>query len=73
MGRCVSFRLLCRVVFVCFCLIIACFYHGGGSGYDRREDKIEMKKLKDEFNDKPLNADVFLEQDEGVSKLDRKC
>ncbi|CAB3985897.1 adhesion G- coupled receptor G2-like [Paramuricea clavata] len=53
------FRLLYRVVFFCFCLIFACFYHGGGSRYDRCEDKTELNKLKmkEEFNDKPLNAE----------------
>ncbi|CAB4041391.1 Hypothetical predicted protein [Paramuricea clavata] len=67
MGRGFNFRLLYRVVFFSFCLIFACFYHGGGSEYDRRENKV--KKLKDEFKDKPLNVDVSLEQDERVSNL----
>ena len=62
MGRGFNFRLLYRVVFFSFCLIFACFYHGGGSEYDRREDKTEPKKLKDEFKDKPLNVDVSLQQ-----------
>ena len=69
MGRGFSFRLLYRVVFFSFCLIFACFYHGGGSGHDRREDKTEPNKLKDEFKGKPLNIDVSLEQDERVSNL----
>jgi hypothetical protein len=69
MGRGFSFRLLYRVVFFSFCLIFVCFYHGGGSEYDRREDKTEPIKLKDEFKGKPLNVDVFLEQDERVSNL----
>ena len=61
-----SFRLLYRVVFLCFCLIFACFYpHGGGSGYDSQEDNTESNKLKDES----LNDDVFLKQDEYVSNL----
>ncbi|CAB3993846.1 Hypothetical predicted protein [Paramuricea clavata] len=51
MGRGFSFRLFYRVVFFCFCLIFACFYHGGGSEYDRREDKTEPNKLKDEFKE----------------------
>ena len=72
MGRGFSFRLLFRVVFFCFCLIFACFYHGGGSEYDRREDKTEANKLKDEFNSKPLNDDAFLEQDIGVPGEDTK-
>jgi hypothetical protein len=62
MGRGFSFRLLYRVVFFSFCLIFACFYHGGGSEYDRQEDKTEPNKLKDEFKDKPLNVDVSLQQ-----------
>ena len=62
MGRGFSFRLLYRVVFFCLCLIFACFYQGGGSEYDRREDKTEANKLKDEFKDKPLNVDVSLQQ-----------
>jgi hypothetical protein len=64
-----SFRLLYRVVFFSFCLIFACFYHGGGLEYDRREDKTEPNKLKDEFNGKPLNGDVFLQQNIGVPNL----
>ena len=63
MGRGFSFRLLYRVVFFSFCLIFACFYHGGGSEYDRREDETEPSKLKEEFNGKPSNGEVFLEQD----------
>ncbi|CAB3993516.1 Hypothetical predicted protein [Paramuricea clavata] len=69
MGRGFSFRLLYRVVFFSFGLIFACFYHGGGSEYDRREDKTELNKLKDELKGKPLNVDVSLEQDERVSNL----
>ena len=69
MGRGFSFRLLYLVVFFSFCLIFACFYHGGGSEYDRREDKTKPNKLKYEFKRKPLNVDVSLEQDERVSKL----
>jgi hypothetical protein len=69
MGRGFSFRLLYRVVFFSFCLIFACFYHGGGSEYDRREDKTEPNKLKDEFKRKPLIVDVSLEQDERVPHL----
>jgi hypothetical protein len=69
MGRGFNFRLLYRVVFFSFCLIFACFYHGGGSEYDRREDKTEPNKLKDEFKGKPLNVDVSLEQDEHVSNM----
>jgi hypothetical protein len=66
MGCGFCFRLFYRVVFFTFCLIFACFYHGGGSGYDRREDKTEPNKLKDEFKGKPLNVDVPFEQDERV-------
>jgi hypothetical protein len=69
MSRGFSFRLLYRVVFFSFCLIFACFYHGGGSEYDRREDKTEQNKLKDEFKGKSLNVDVSLEHDERVSNL----
>ncbi|CAB4000827.1 latrophilin receptor A [Paramuricea clavata] len=69
MGRCFSFRLLYRVVLFSFCLIFACFYHGGGSEYDRREDKTEPNKLKERFNGKPLNADVSLDRDIGVPIL----
>jgi hypothetical protein len=69
MVRGFSFRLLYRVVFFSFCLIFACFYHGGGSKYDRREDKTEPKKLKDEFKGKPLNVNVSLEQDKRVPNL----
>ncbi|CAB4023183.1 Hypothetical predicted protein [Paramuricea clavata] len=69
MGRGFSFRLLYRVVFFSFCLIFACFYHGGGSEYDRREDKTESNKLKDGLKGKPLNVNVSLEQDERVSNL----
>jgi hypothetical protein len=69
MGRGFSFRLLYRVVFFCLCLIFACFYHGGGSEYDRREDKTEPNKLKDEFKGKPLNVDVSLEQDKYDANL----
>ena len=69
MGRGFSFRLLYRVVFFSFCLIFACFYHGGGSEYDRRKYKTEPNKLKDDFKGKPLNVDVSLEQDERVSNL----
>ncbi|CAB4032827.1 Hypothetical predicted protein, partial [Paramuricea clavata] len=69
MGRGFSFRILYRVVFFSFCLIFACFYHGGGSEYDRREDKTKRNKLKYEFKRKPLNVDVSLEQDERVSNL----
>ena len=57
MDRGFRFRLLYRVVFFCFCLIFACFYHGGGSRYDRREDKTELNKLKEEFKDKLLNGE----------------
>ena len=64
-----SFRLLYPVVFFSFCLIVACFYHGGGSEYDRREDKTEPNKLKDEFKGILLNVDVSLKQDERVSNL----
>jgi hypothetical protein len=60
---------LYRVVFFCLCLIFACFYHGGGSEYDRREDKTEPNKLKDEFKGKPLNVDVSLEQDKYDANL----
>ena len=69
MGRGFSFRLVYRVVFFSFCLIFACFYHGGGSEYDRQEDKTKPNKLKDEFNSKSLNGEVFLEQDIGVRHL----
>ncbi|CAB4024663.1 Hypothetical predicted protein [Paramuricea clavata] len=69
MVRGFSFQLLYRVVFFSFCLIFACFYHGGGSEYDRREDKTEPNKLKDEFNGKPLNVDVSLERDKYDPKL----
>ncbi|CAB4038199.1 Hypothetical predicted protein [Paramuricea clavata] len=69
MGRDFSFRLLYRVAFFSFCLIFTCFYHGGGSVYDRREDKTEPNKLKDEFKGKPVNVDISLEQDERVSNL----
>jgi hypothetical protein len=69
MSRDFNFRLLYRVVFFSFCLIFACFYHGGGSEYDRREDKTKPNKLKDEFKDKSLNVHVSLEQDERVSNL----
>ena len=69
MVRGFNFRLLYRVVFFSFCLIFACFYHGGGSEYDRREDKTKPNKLKEEFNGKPLNGDVSLEQDIGVRNL----
>ena len=65
MVRGFSFRLLYRVVFFCFCLIFACFYHGGGSEYDRREDETEPSKLKEKFNSKPLNV----EQNIGVRNL----
>ena len=58
MARGFSFRLLYRVVSVCFCLTFACFYHGGGSGYGRRDDKTEPNKSKDEFKGKPVNVDV---------------
>ena len=64
-----SFRLLYRVVFFSFCLIFACFYHGGGSENDRREDKTKPNKLKEKFNGKHLNDEVFLEQDIGVRNL----
>jgi hypothetical protein len=69
MVRGFSFRLLYRAVFFSFCLIFACFYHGGGSEYDRREDETEPRKLKHEFNGKPLNGEDFLEQDIGVPIL----
>ena len=69
MGRGFSFRLLYRVVFFSFCLIFACFYHGGGSEYDRREDKTESNKFKDEFKGKPLNVNDSIEQDERVPHL----
>ena len=69
MVRGFSFRLLYRVVFFCLCLIFACFYHCGGSEYDRREDKTEPNKLKDEFNGKSLNVHVSLKQDERVPNL----
>jgi hypothetical protein len=72
MVRGFSFRLLYRVVFFCFCLIFACFYHGGGSEYDRREDETEPNKLKDEFSSKPFNDNAFLEQDIGVPGGDTK-
>jgi hypothetical protein len=72
MGRGFSFRLLYRVVFFCFCLIFACFYHGGGSEYDRREDETEPNKLKEKFNGKLLNGEVFLEQNIGVPGEDTK-
>ncbi|CAB3993515.1 Hypothetical predicted protein [Paramuricea clavata] len=73
MGRGFSFRLLYRVVFFSFCLIFACFYHGGGSEFDMREDGTEPNKLKDEFKGKSLNVDVSLEQVERVSNLTEKC
>jgi hypothetical protein len=69
MDRGFSFRLLYRVVFFCFCLTFACFYHGGGSGYGKREDKTEPNKSKDEFKGKPVNVDVSLEKVERVSNL----
>ncbi|CAB4029187.1 Hypothetical predicted protein [Paramuricea clavata] len=69
MVRGFSFRLSYRVIFFSFCLIFACFYHGGGSEYDRREDKTKPNKLKKEFKSKPLNVDVSFEQDERVSNL----
>ena len=69
MSRGFSFRLLYRIVFFSFCLTFTCFYHGGGSEYDRREDKTKSNKLKDEFKGKSLNVDVSLEQDERVSNL----
>jgi hypothetical protein len=72
MVRGFSFRLLYRVVFFCFCLIFACFYHGGGSEYDRREEETEPNKLKDEFSSKPLNNDAFLERNIGVPGEDTK-
>jgi hypothetical protein len=58
MGRGFSFRLLYRVVFFSFCLIFACFYHGGGSGCGRRDDKTEPNKSKDEFKGKPVSASI---------------
>ena len=65
-----NFRLLYRVIFFCFCLSFACFYpHAGGSGNHRRKGETQLKKLKQEFKDKPLNGDVFLKQDEYVSNL----
>ena len=74
MAHSLSFRLLYRVVFFCFCLIFACFYpHGGGSGYDSREDKTESNKIKDKFKGKPLNDDVSLQQDEYVSNLTKNA
>ena len=72
MVRGFSFRLLYRVVFFFFCLIFACFYHGGGSDYDRREDETEPNKLKEKFNGKLLNGEVFLEQNIGVPGEDTK-
>ncbi|CAB4037745.1 Hypothetical predicted protein [Paramuricea clavata] len=69
MSRGFSFRLLHRVVLFSFCLIFACFYHGGGSEYDRRGGKTEPNKLKDQFKGKPLNVDASLEQDERVPNL----
>ncbi|CAB4007777.1 Hypothetical predicted protein [Paramuricea clavata] len=69
MGSGFNFRLLYRVVFFSFCLIFACFYPGGGSEYDRREDKTEPNKLKDEFKGKPVNVDISLKQGERVSNL----
>ena len=72
MVRGFSFRLLYRVVFFSFCLIFACFYHGGGSDYDRREDETEPNKLKEKFNGKLLNGEVFLEQNIGVPGEDTK-
>ena len=67
MDRGFNFRLLYRIIFFSFCLIFACFYHGGGLEYDRREHKTEPNKLKDEG--KPLNVDLSLEQDERVSNF----
>ncbi|CAB4016436.1 Hypothetical predicted protein [Paramuricea clavata] len=49
--------------------MFACFYHGGSSEYDRREDKTQPNKLKDEFKGKALNVDVSLEQDERIPNL----
>jgi hypothetical protein len=49
--------------------MFACFYHGGGSEYDRREDKTESNKLKDEFKGKSLNVNDSIEQDERVPHL----
>ena len=69
MGHGFSFRLLYRVVFFSFCLIFACFYHAGGSEYDRREDKTKPNKSKDEFKGQPSKVDVSLEQDERVPNL----
>jgi hypothetical protein len=69
MSRGFSFRLLYRVVFFSFCQIFACFYHGGGSEYDRQENETERNKLKDEFKGKSLNVDVSLEKAERVSNL----
>ena len=57
-----SFRLLYRVVFFSFCLVFACFSpHGGGLGYDSREDR--SNKSKDEFEGKSLNDDVFIKHE----------
>ncbi|CAB4040138.1 Hypothetical predicted protein, partial [Paramuricea clavata] len=69
MVRGFSFRLLYRVVLFSFCLIFACFYHGGRSENDRREDKTEPNKLKNEFKGKPLNVNVSIEQDERAHNL----
>ena len=54
-----NFRLLYRVIFFCFCLSFACFYHHG-SGDDKQGDK---------FKGEHLNEDVFLKQDERVPNL----
>jgi hypothetical protein len=69
MVRGFSFRLLYRVFFFSFSLILACFYHGGGSEYDRPGDKTEPNKLKDEFKGKLLNVFVSLERDKYDSNL----
>ena len=63
MVRGFSFRLLYRVVFLCFSLSFACFYHHACG------DGTKSKKIQNKFNGKPLNNVAFLKQDEGVPNL----
>ena len=66
-----NFQLLYRVIFFCFCLSFACFYHHG-SGNDKQGDKTELIKLHDKFTSKYLNEDVFLKQYKSVPNLKEK-
>ena len=66
MARVGKLRLLYRVAFFCFCVIFACSYPGGTSGYDRGKYITRFGNLKEELKSKSFKTkdDTRLKREE---------